>query len=231
MVKRKPAHGFAMTPLTEDLPKWAVRYQRVFSDCFIETHWLRRTASIVEKQMDMFEARYSYIKEGMYLRSFEIHKAYEDRGFKCFKDYCEKGIKKPIHWAKNTIKAAQIAWGLLLQGITELPDNVSQAIALKKSSHQMSKDTDTTAEHWKQVLQDCREMRKPLTSNLIKETITGEEVSKKFMVRFSQKVQKKLTLKAKQQGKTISQVLDEILEGYFEDDVISVDSSPAEPGS
>ncbi|MGD1712860.1 hypothetical protein [Dapis sp. BLCC M172] len=229
MAKKPLAHGFEMTCTADNLPSWAVRIEKAFCDCFLERHWLRKAEDITQKQLEMIEARYSYIKEGIYLQSFRMFKAYQGRGFKTFRQYCEQGIKKPYIWAKNTIKAAQISWGLLMQGFTELPDNVSQAVRFAESNKKVEEQKPDMGENWKEVLNAARKQKKPLTANFIERNIVGEISESMATAKLPRDVWEKLAEKAHKKGKSTQKLLKEIVENYLSDKNLGSELPETEP--
>ncbi len=231
MKKRPLAHGFAMTCAADNLPSWAIRFEKAFCDCFLEKHWLTKAEDITQKQLEMIEARYSYIKEGIYLQAFRLFKAYEGRGFKTFRQYCEYGIKKPYIWAKNTIKAAQISWGLLMQGFSELPDNVSQAIRFDESNQKVEQEKPDIAKNWQEVLDSARKEKKPLTANFIAKSITGEIPNSMASARLPRSDWDQLAEKAHKMGKSTQELLQEIVKDYLGEDSTEEPEGDTPPAS
>ncbi|MEM1167840.1 MAG: hypothetical protein AAGJ08_01790 [Cyanobacteria bacterium P01_H01_bin.35] len=211
-------HGFEMPADDMDFPGWADTFVNTWLELFWDKEWQGCDDAIATLEREMIEARYSYIKEGMILKAFEYFKWYERKGFKTFKSYCEKWLKKPIFYAKKTIGAAQVAWGLLLEGFTELPDNVSQAQSLKSSARQVSEEADETVSCWSKVLETSKAEGKALTANYIEQTITGETTKPMATVKVPRGKWHKLSQKAKKLGKSTTELLEELIDSYVDDD-------------
>ncbi len=215
----------------DELPKWADSLLDTFQNCFWDEMWREGGEAIATLEREMIEARYFYVKEGMILKSFQLFSLYKLKGFKTFKDYCVKGLKKTVYYAKKVIKAAQIAWNLLLEGFIELPDNVSQAERLSNSARQVSEEGDETANCWSKVLEMSKKEGKGLTANYIEKTITGEESKPMASTKLPRKDWEKLGKKAKKLGKSTQELLEEIVKDYLgEDSTEELEGDPP-PGS
>ncbi len=225
-------HGFEMPTGEMELPPWADSFVNTWCELFWDQTWKDEDCAIAALEREMIEARYSYIKEGMVLRAFQYYKWYAQKGFKTFKNYCEKHLKKPYFYAKRTIEAAQVAWGLLLEGFTELPDNVSQAQSLKSSADKVSEEYDETFSCWEKVLETSKAEGKALTANYIEKTITGEENKPMANAKIPRSDWDKLAKKAKKMGKSTQQLLQEIVKDYVGDDeALSPEVENSEPAN
>ncbi len=132
---------------------------------------------------------------------------------------------------KKIIKAAQTAWNLLLEGFTELPDNVSQAERLSNSARQVSEEADETVNCWSKVLEMSKKEGKGLTAKYIEKTITGEETKPMASAKLPRKYWEKLGKKAKKMGKSTQELLEEIVEDYLEGDLIEEPEGDTPPAS
>lgn len=223
-------HGFEMPPPPEELPEWADSYFYKFQQCFWDELWKEGGSAIATLEREMIEARYSYIKEGMILEAFYLGGCYKDFGFKTFKNYCVKRLKKSYFCAKQLISGARMAWHLLCEGFTELPDNVSQASRLGKVAKENKEEYDPVVASWTKVLESASQKAQALTANFIEEAVTGVKPEPKANVKLPKKLWEKLTKKAKKLGKTPQELLEELVSSDEEDE-ISVDPSSAEPES
>ncbi|MDY7005453.1 MAG: hypothetical protein SWX82_16360 [Cyanobacteriota bacterium] len=209
-------HGFEIPFNDPELPQWADGHLDKFCDLFWHETWKNGDEAIASLEIDMLADRYAYIKEGMALRAFQIYKLYENLGYKTFKQYCVKSLKKSVYYVKQVIKAAQISWDLILQGFTELPDNVSQAIRLASSVTQVSEEADETTSCWQEVLDKAKHQSKPITANYIETTITGETVNPLATAKLPRDVWDKLRDQAKRQGVKPEKLLEEIVGNYLD---------------
>ncbi|NES64190.1 MAG: hypothetical protein F6K24_02440, partial [Okeania sp. SIO2D1] len=199
-----------------ELPNWADGYLDKFCDLFWHETWREGNDAIATLEIDMLADRYAYIKEGMALRAFQLYKLYENLGFKTFKQYCVKGLKKSVHYVKQVIKAAQTSWRLMLEGFTELPDNVSQATRLASSARQVSEEADETTSCWQEVLDKAKHLSQPITASYIETTITGETAAPLATAKIPRDVWDKLKDRAREQGVKPEKLLEEILGDYLE---------------
>ncbi|NES87751.1 MULTISPECIES: hypothetical protein [Okeania] len=208
-------HGFEIPFNDPELPQWADGHLDKFCDLFWNETWKNGDDAIASLEIDMLADRYAYIKEGMALRAFQIYKLYQNLGYKTFKQYCVKCLKKSVYYVKRVIKAAQISWSLMLEGFTELPDNVSQATRLATSVSQVSEETDETMSCWQEVLDKAKDQSKPITANYIETTITGETTPLLATAKLPRDVWDKLRALAKQQGVKPEKLLEEIVGNYL----------------
>ncbi len=208
-------HGFEMPTSDMEFPSWADTFVNTWLELFWDETWKGEDKAIAILEREMIGARYSYIKEGMILKAFQLYKWYEQIGFKSFKQYCEKRLKKPIFYAKKTIEAAQTAWRLLTEGFTELPDNVSQAQSLRSSARRVSQECDETVSCWEKVLETSKSEGKPLTANYIERTVTGEELKPMANAKIPRSDWDKLAKKAKDMGKSTQELLHEVVKDYL----------------
>ncbi|NEP91007.1 MAG: hypothetical protein F6K18_31665 [Okeania sp. SIO2C2] len=208
-------HGFEIPFNDPELPQWADGHLDKFCDLFWHETWKNGDDAIASLEIDLLADRYAYIKEGMALRAFQIYKLYENLGFKTFRQYCVKGLKKSVYYVKRVIKAAQISWSLMLEGFTELPDNVSQATRLATSVSQVSEETDETMSCWQEVLDKAKDQSRPITANYIETTITGETASPLATAKLPRDVWDKLKARAKRQGVKPEKLLEEIIGNYL----------------
>ncbi|NEP88655.1 MAG: hypothetical protein F6K18_18445 [Okeania sp. SIO2C2] len=209
-------HGFEIPFNDPELPQWADGHLDKFCDLFWHETWKNGDDAIASLEIDMLADRYAYIKEGMALRAFQIYKLYKDLGFKTFKEYCVKALKKSVYYVKRVIKAAQISWSLMLEGFTELPDNVSQAIRLATSVSQVSEEANETTSCWQDVLDKAKDQSRPITANYIETTITGETAHPLATAKLPRDVWNKLKAQAKQQGIKPEKLLEEIVGNYLD---------------
>ncbi len=200
------------------LPSWADSFSDTWHELFWHQDWKDEDSAIATLELEMKEARYSYIKEGMVLKAFQHYKWYIDKGFKTFKDYCEKSLKKPYFYVKRTITAAQVAWSLLLEGFVELPDNISQAQRLRKSARQVSEECDETVSCWEKVLESAKTEGKGLTANYIEKTITGEVSKPMANAQIPREDWDRLAKKAKGMGKPTQELLRDLIRDYLGDE-------------
>ncbi|NEQ74478.1 MAG: hypothetical protein F6K23_16415 [Okeania sp. SIO2C9] len=222
------------TPFNDpELPNWADGYLDKFCDLFWDNTWKEGDEATASLEIDMLADRYAYIKEGMALRAFQIYKLYKDLGYKTFKEYCLKGLKKSVYYVKRVIKAAQISWSLMLEGFTELPDNVSQAQKLASSAGRVSSEVDETVNCWQEVLGKAKQESKPITATYIETTITGETTPPLATAKLPRDVWDKLKVQAKQQGVKPEKLLEEIVGNYLgqEQDSDPETETVAEPES
>ncbi|NEP03842.1 MAG: hypothetical protein F6K25_16925 [Okeania sp. SIO2G4] len=209
-------HKFETPFNDQELPNWADGYLDKFCDLFWDNTWKEGDEAIASLEIDMLADRYAYIKEGMALRAFQIYKLYKNLGYKTFKEYCLKGLKKSVYYVKRVIKAAQISWSLMLEGFTELPDNVSQAQKLASSASQVSEEVDETVSCWQEVLGKAKQESKPITANYIETTITGETIPPLATAKLPRDVWDKLKAQAKQQGVKPEKLLEDIVGNYLD---------------
>lgn len=226
-------HKFEIPCENSELPNWAESYLNKFCDLFWYQNWKEGGDAIATTEREMIEARYSYIKEGMALRAFQLYKLYENLGFKTFKQYCVVYLKKSVHYVKQVIKAAQTSWRLMLEGFTELPDNVSQATKLASSAMQVSQEVDETTSCWQEVLDKAKDLSQPITASYIESTITGETTAPLATAKIPKDAWDKLRALAKQQGVKPEKLLEEIIGNYLDpEDNSSPDTeTAAEPES
>ncbi|NEP82675.1 MAG: hypothetical protein F6K39_33715, partial [Okeania sp. SIO3B3] len=218
------------TPFNDpELPNWADGYLDKFCDLFWDNTWFEGDEAIASLEIDMLADRYAYIKEGMALRAFQIYKLYENLGYKTFKEYCLKGLKKSVYYVKRVIKAAQISWSLMLEGFTELPDNVSQAQKLANSASQISSEVDETVSCWQEVLGKAKEESKAITATYIETTIIGETISPLATAKLPRDVWDKLRAQAKQQGVKPEKLLEEIIGNYLDESSEPETQTESEP--
>ena len=213
-----------------NLPLWSNPFVDIWTDLFWEETWREADDAIAYFEEQMIGARYSYIKEGMILKAFEYYKWYTDRGFKTFRQYCEKFLKKSYYAAKKTIKAAQTSWSLLLEGFTELPDNVSQADQLKTSAHKVSDEYGEIFECRQKVLETSQGEGRALTTNYIEKTITGEETKPMANIQIPRSDRDELAKIAKEMGKSPQELLQEVVKDYLKNQKdLGPESEDSEP--
>ncbi|NEO55919.1 MAG: hypothetical protein F6K54_24335 [Okeania sp. SIO3B5] len=226
-------HKFEIPFNDPELPNWADSYLDKFCDLFWNNTWREGSDAIATLEIDMLADRYAYIKEGMALRAFQLYKLYENLGFKTFKQYCVKGLKKSVHYVKQVIKAAQTSWRLMLEGFTELPDNVSQATRLASSARQVSEEADETTNCWQEVLDKAKHLSQPITASYIENTIVGETTAPLGSIKLPRELLDKVKVQARERGIKPEELLKEIVEGFLQpkDDSGPDTETAAEPES
>ncbi|NET24700.1 hypothetical protein [Okeania sp. SIO1I7] len=222
-------HKFEIPFDDPELPNWADGYLDKFCELFWHETWREGGDAIATLEIDLLADRYAYIKEGMALRAFQLYKLYENLGFKTFKQYWVKGLKKSVYYVKRVINAAQVSWKLMLEGFTELPDNVSQATKLANSARQVSEEADETTNCWQEVLDKAKHLSQPITASYIETTITGETTAPLATAKIPRDVWDKLKDRAKEQGVKPEKLLEEILGNYL--DPKGDSGSDTSPGS
>ncbi|GGA47322.1 hypothetical protein CYANOKiyG1_66430 [Okeania sp. KiyG1] len=104
----------------------------------------------------------------------------------------------------------------MLEGFTELPDNVSQAMRLASSARQVSEEADETTSCWQEVLDNAKNLSQPITASYIENTITGETTTPLATAKIPRDVWDKLKDRAREQGVKPEKLLEEILGDYLD---------------
>ncbi|MDY7005037.1 MAG: hypothetical protein SWX82_14125 [Cyanobacteriota bacterium] len=202
-----------------------------------ETLYLRNRSPDLEDMMDRVEtiwikASYSYIREGLAYNIIKVYKLYKKLGFKDFKEYCLKRVKKTAWRVEHIIKAAQTAWNLMVAGFTELPSNVSQAYALYEPSKDKSCDYNPD-DAWQGILNRCEEENTAITAGLIESTVSPDKKKKSSRIKLPEDVMAVLKKKAEEKGQDPNDLAAEIIKEYFfvEQDYSPDTETAAEPES
>ncbi|NEQ71723.1 MAG: hypothetical protein F6K23_00675 [Okeania sp. SIO2C9] len=224
--------GFANCFSPDDLPVWGEYIWYSYEDLF-----LCNNVPDLELQIDRVEqiwtkASYSYIQEGMAYSIIKVYKLYKKLGFKDFKEYCLKRVKKTAWRVEHIIKAAQTAWNLMVAGFNELPSNVSQAYALYEPLVKKGCDYDVE-DAWKNILCRSQEENMAITAGLIEATVSPEKKRKRSKIKLPEEVMALLRKKAEEKGQNPEDLAAEIISEYF---AVEQDSEPdtetvAEPES
>ncbi|GGA56060.1 hypothetical protein [Okeania sp. KiyG1] len=181
----------------------------------------------LEDRIDRIEeiwtkASYSYVEEGMAYNIIKVYKLYEKLGFKDFKEYCLKRVKKTVWRVEHIIKAAQTTWNLLLNGFEELPSNVSQAYALYEPTKKKDNDYDIETA-WQDILHRCEEENTAITAGLIEKTVSPEKKKRGSRVKLPEDVMAKLREEAEAKGQDPDDLAADIIKEYF---AVEHDSGP-----
>ncbi|NET47146.1 hypothetical protein [Okeania sp. SIO2B3] len=224
--------GFANCFDPSDLPEWGEIIWYPYEEMYLSNDFVHRENCLERAEFVLTTASYSYVEEGLAYNAIKVYKLYKKLGFKNFKEYCLKRLKKTAWRVEHIIKAAQTTWNLMVNGFKELPSNVSQAYALyepaKKKGHDY--DIDTA---WQDILHISEEENKPITTRSIEATVSPEKKKRGSRVKLPEDVMAALRKKAEEKGQDPDDLAAEIIKEYFyvEQDPVPDTSPGSEPES
>ncbi|MDF0551698.1 hypothetical protein [Kamptonema sp. UHCC 0994] len=136
----------------------------------VETEWEWPYVAYENVDTEIQSGFLSYIRIGYFLDRMRYHKLYKTQGFKSFKDYCLKALRKSANYCTKIISAAQVCLNLAAAGFEQLPNCVAQALPLVKFNTVNEYGNSTLAEKWQKVL-DETPPNQPITSTQITEIL------------------------------------------------------------
>ncbi|MDF0552825.1 hypothetical protein [Kamptonema sp. UHCC 0994] len=98
----------------------------------VETEWEWPYVAYENVDTEIQSGFLSYISIGYFLDRMRYHKLYKTQGFKSFKDYCLKALRKSANYCTKIISAAQVCIELAAAGFEQIPNCVAQALPLVK---------------------------------------------------------------------------------------------------
>ncbi|MDF0551719.1 hypothetical protein PY364_01215, partial [Kamptonema sp. UHCC 0994] len=192
-----------------------------------ETEWEWPYVAYKNVDTEIQSGFLSYIRIGYFLDRMRYHKLYKTQGFKSFKDYCLKALRKSANYCTKIICAAQVCLNLAAAGFEQLPNCVAQALPLVKFNTVDEYGNSTLAEKWQKVL-DETPPNQPITSTQITEILdeTPPE-TKPQQVKLKAETYAKLEKIAKAKGITVREVIDELADLLLNE--IEAEPTPVTP--
>ena len=122
-----------------------------------------------------------------------------------WKDYCESRFNKSVGYCNQLIKTAQTVLELVRAGFKKLPANEAQARPLTKI------EKEAVPDKWQEVLDVTEtDYGGVLTASAVNKIVSGEEPATKN-VKISKATYDKLKELSRETGKTIDEVIEELL--------------------
>ncbi len=148
--------------------------------------------------------RVSYLKIGWELYQVKYYRLYK-KGYKSFKEYCEKAVNYPLWRANKLIAAAFMAIKLIKAGFNIIPQNEYQARVL------LGLSDEELLEKWQEVLD--RYLPHQITAKKIENIVKREAKPKKVNLRLPIMLVEEIESKAINNGMTVEELITKVFEG------------------
>lgn len=171
-----------------------------------------------ELELELWAGNYGYIRTGLSLRYIAYFNKYRDRGFRTFKQYCQRYAKITDGYAKKLIQAADVAINLIKAGYKQIPTCFSQAAPLIKFNTIDRGGNSPLGEQWDKVLDYAGAVNKGrVTATVVKDVLECNTGKSRISVGLNPEELELLEKKSAEAGLTKQEFLRQLLKGNVDD--------------
>jgi len=162
------------------------------------------------------KGRLGFVRAGLVAQKVKYYKLYQksQQKLKDFRDYCESYLGKALWQINRLIEAARVTLELARAGFSILPQCEAQARPLAKFTG------EALQQKWLEVVQTVPSQK--ITAAIVAEIVDGEQPGKKKQLKLDAEVYKKLVGRATLAGTTPEKLIEQMLNGYVEEEVVPI---------
>ncbi|NEP42563.1 MAG: CopG family transcriptional regulator [Okeania sp. SIO2H7] len=181
-------------------------------------------------ELELWNGTYGYVRTGLSLRYIAYFHQYKDRGFRTFKQYCERYLKITVGYAKKLMEGAQVALNLLKAGYKQIPTCISQAAPLIKFNVVDEGGNSLLTEQWDKVLDYTSKVNKGrVTTTVVKDVLECNTGKSRITLGLDPEEWELLEERAAKAGMTKQEFLRRLLKNFDADDLSDREAPPEPP--